>query len=95
MASLADAGMVTVGVTDLAVARAAPLADAGMAFPADPAGIVTVGVTSLADAGLAFPADLSGDVTIEVASFADAGMAFLADIAWDGHRYCSSCFGCV
>ena len=42
MASLADAGMVTVGVTDLADARAASLADAGMEFPADPAGVVTI-----------------------------------------------------
>ena len=37
---------------DLADARAAPLADAGMAFPANPAGAVTVGVASLADAGM-------------------------------------------
>ena len=36
--------MVTVGVTDLA--------DAGMLFPADPAGAVTVGVEYLADAGM-------------------------------------------
>ena len=64
MTSLADAGMVTVGVTDLAVARAAPLADAGMAFPANSAGIVTVGVTYLADAGMAFPADLAVDVHV-------------------------------
>ena len=70
MASLADAGMVTLGVTDLAVARAAPLAYAGMAFPADPA-------------GMAFLADLVGDVTIEVVSLADARMAFPADIAWE------------
>ena len=35
--------MVTIGVADLA--------DAGMAFQADPAGVVIVGVTSLADAG--------------------------------------------
>ena len=32
--------------------RAASLADAGMAFLADPAGVVTVGVASLADAGM-------------------------------------------
>ena len=49
MASLADAGIVTIGVTDLAVAGAAPLADAGMVFPADPAGMVSVGVTNLTD----------------------------------------------
>ena len=52
VASLAAAGMVIVGVTDLADARAASLADAGMAFPADPAGVVTVCVASLADAGM-------------------------------------------
>ena len=85
VASLADAGMVTVAVTDLGVARAALLADAGMAFPADPAGIVTVGATSLADAGIAFLADLAGDVTMEVASLADAGMA---GYCWEGHRRC-------
>ena len=39
---LANAGMVTVGLTDLA--------DAGMLFSADLAGVVTVGVASLADA---------------------------------------------
>ena len=69
--SSADAGMVTVGVTDLADARAASLANAGM---------VTVGVTdladaraaSLADAGMAFPADPAGVATIGVASLADA-----------------------
>ena len=44
MISLADAGMVTVGVADLA--------DAGMALSADPAGAVTVGVASLADTGM-------------------------------------------
>ena len=46
VASLADAGMVTVDVTDLADARAAPLADAGILFPADPAGEVGIVVTS-------------------------------------------------
>ena len=68
---LADARMVTVhvGVTDLADARAASLADAGMAFPADPAGVVTVGVASLADAGV---------VTVDVTDLADAGAASLA-----------------
>ena len=52
VADLADAEMVTVGVTDLADAGAVLIADAGMAFPADPAGVVTVGVASLADAGM-------------------------------------------
>ena len=53
--------MVTVGVTDLA--------DAGMAFPADPAGVVTVGVASLTNAGL---------VTAGVTDLADAGVVSLA-----------------
>ena len=52
MAFLADAEMVTVGVTDLADSGAAPLTDAGMAFPADLAGVVTVGVTPLAETGM-------------------------------------------
>ena len=47
--SLADARMVTVGVTDLADAGATPLADAGIPFPAEPAGAVTIGVASFAD----------------------------------------------
>ena len=62
MASLADAGMVTVGVTDLTDAGVAPLADAGMSFPADLAGVVTVGVAPLADAGM---------VTVGVTDVAD------------------------
>ena len=74
VADLADAEMVTVGVTDLADTGAAPIADAGMAFPANPAGVVTIGVTSLAYAGMAFPADPAGVVTVGVASLADAGM---------------------
>ena len=41
--------MVTVGVTDLAVAGVAPLADDGIVLPAEPAGMVTVGVTNLTD----------------------------------------------
>ena len=61
MASLADAGIVTVGVTDLA--------DAGMTFPADPAGVVVVDAASLADAGL---------VTVGVTDLANAGAASLA-----------------
>ena len=72
MASLADAVMVTVGVTDSADARATSLADAGMVFLADPAGVVTVGVASLADAGM---------VTVSVTDLADAGMALPADPA--------------
>ena len=84
MAFLADAEMVTVGVTDLA--------DAGILFPADPAGasigvatdagMVTIGVTDLADAGaapladagMAFPADLAGAVTVGVTPLAEIGM---------------------
>ena len=59
--------MVTVGV--------AGLADAGMAFPVDLAGVVAADVTNLADAGV---------VTVGVASLADAGadtvgMSDLAD----------------
>ena len=42
VSSLADVGILTVGVADLG--------DGGMAFPADPAGLVTVGVASLANA---------------------------------------------
>ena len=49
--------MVTIGVTDMAVAGVAPLAIAGVAplayygivLPAEPAGMVTVGVTNLTD----------------------------------------------
>ena len=63
--SLTDAGMVTVGVTELADAGAPSLADTGILFPADPAGVVTVSVADLADAGIPFPA------TVGVA---DAGM---------------------
>ena len=74
--TLADAGMVTVGV--------AGLADAGMAFPADLAGViaadatiladagmVTIGVADLADAGMAFAADLAGLATVGVTDLAD------------------------
>ena len=45
----------------------ADLADTGMAFPADLAGVVAADVTTLADA--------------ELADFADAGMVFPADHA--------------
>ena len=64
--SLADAGMDNIGVTDLV--------DAGIRFPADPAGTVTVGVTDLVDAGIPFLADPTGAVTVGVASLIDAGM---------------------
>ena len=77
--ALTDAGKVTVGV--------AGLAEAGMAFPADfagvvaadvtalaDAGMVTVGVTGLAEAGMAFPADFAGVVAADVTALADAGM---------------------
>ena len=63
----------------MADAKAASLADAGMAFPANPARVVTVGVASLADAGVAFPADLAGIVTVGVNYLADAGAESLAN----------------
>ena len=72
MTSLTDAGVVTVGVTDLA--------DAGMAFPADIAGVVTVGVASLADAGMV-TVGMTDLTDARAASLADAGMALQADIA--------------
>ena len=58
----------------------ADLADAGMVFPADPAGTVIVGVASLADAGMVTVgvADLAD---IRASSLADAGMVFPADPA--------------
>ena len=56
--------MVTLGVTDLADADAASLGEAGMAFPAEPTGVITIGVVSLPDAGM---------VTVGVADSADAG----------------------
>ena len=52
MASLADAGLVTVGATDLADAGVAPLVDAGMTIPANLAAVVTAGMIPLADAGM-------------------------------------------
>ena len=67
VASLADAGMVTVGVTDLA--------DAGMTFLANPLGAVTIGVTSLAIAGL-----VTIGVT-DLANAGAASLAAPADIA--------------
>ena len=59
---MANAGIVTADVT--------VWADAGSELPADPAGVVTVGVASLADAG---------KVTVGVADLAVAGAASLAD----------------
>ena len=59
---MADAGIVTADVT--------VWADAGSELPADPAGVVTVGVASLADAG---------KVTVGVADLAVAGVESLAD----------------
>ena len=59
---MADAGIVTADVT--------VWADAGSELPADPAGVVTVGVASLADAG---------KVTVGVADLAVAGVASLAE----------------
>ena len=60
--SLADAGMVTVVVADLA--------DAGTAFPADIVGVVTVGVASAADVGMVIigvaPLANAGMVTVVV-----------------------------
>ena len=49
MADLAVAGLVTIGVTDLA--------DARMVFPAELAGAVTVGVAPRAVGGMIFPAN--------------------------------------
>ena len=67
----------------------ASLADAETEFPADPAGVVTVGVASLADAGMAFPADPAGVYTVGVAPLADAGMVTVgvADLADTGMAF--------
>ena len=76
---------------------AASLADTGILFPANPAGVVTVGVTALADsgpatrvvadladAGITFPDDHAGSVAVVL-----AGILFPADLAgWVGHRRC-------
>ena len=71
MALPADiARVVTVGVAPLADARAASLAYAEMALPADPAGVKPhIGVASPADAGLA---------TVGVADLADDGVLLRA-----------------
>ena len=73
------------------------LADAGILFPADPAGVVTIGVATLAEtgpvtmavadlanAGILFPADLAGSVTMSMADFADAGIV-PGRHCWGGH----------
>ena len=44
--------MCGVGVTDLADAEAVPLADVGMAFPAEIGDIGSIGVTPLAETGM-------------------------------------------
>ena len=72
VASLANAGMVTAGVTDLV--------DAGMAFPAETGGVVTVGVASQADAGMV-TVGVTDLADAGAASLADAGMAFLTEPA--------------
>ena len=94
--SLADAAMVTMKVPISANAGATSLADAGILFPADPAGVVTVGVAplaeagpvtivvvDLADAGIFFPADPAGVVTIGVAPMADAGPVTMVHVVVD------------
>ena len=78
--SLAVAMVVTIGVATLAAARAASLANAGMAFSADPAGVVTVGVASMADAGMV-TVGVTDLADAGATSLADAGMALLADLA--------------
>ena len=60
----------------------AGLADAGMAFPADAAGVVPIGVTSMADAGMV-TIGVTDLADARVASLADAGMTFPADPVGD------------
>ena len=72
VATLADAGPVTMAVTDLA--------DAGTLFPADLAGSVTVGVADFADAGILFPADPAGTVTADMTLLADDGLVTMGEI---------------
>ena len=72
---MADAGIVTADVT--------VWADAGSELPADPAGVVTVGVASLADAG---------KVTVGVADLAVAGAASLADPGMVSPADAGKCF---
>ena len=54
-------------VAEVVATDATSSADAGILFPADPAGVVTIGVAPLADAG---------PVTMAVADLADAGILF-------------------
>ena len=71
---------------EVVAADATSLADAAILFPADPAGVVTIGVapppdagdikslqlvSDLTDAGILFPADPAGVVTVGVAPLAD------------------------
>ena len=93
VAALTDTGMVTVCGADLA--------DAGMAFPADLAGVVaadvttltdawmvTVGVADLADAGKAFPANLAGLTTMGVTEVTDVVCSPESGsdvVMWDDH----------
>ena len=65
--TLADAGRFTVGV--------AGLAEAGMALPADFAGVVAADATTLADVGM---------VTVGVTDLADVGIAFPTDLTDPG-----------
>ena len=69
------------------------LADAGMAFPSDPAGVVTVGVAPLADAGMV-TIGVTDLADARAVSLADAGMAFPADPAADGLEYCGGGISC-
>ena len=66
---------------EVVAADNAALADAGIPFPADPAGSVALAVADLVVAGILFPADLAGSVTLAVADSADAGILFPADPA--------------
>ena len=56
------------------------LTNAGMAFPADLAGVVTVGVAPLADAGMV-AVGVTNLTDARAASLVNAGMAFLAEPA--------------
>ena len=78
--SSTGAGMVTVGVADLA--------NAGMAFPADTAGVVTVCVASLADAGIVtvgVPGRCWGGVPDRTCWGGHRSRGFPGR-CWDGHR---------
>ena len=83
-------------VAEVVASDAASLADDGILFPADPAGMVTVGVATLAaadpvvdlaDAGIPFPADPAGmlfpaDPAGILFPVDLAGIPFPADPAW-------------